>query len=82
MLGFGNNFGQDFERDVCFAFSFVCILELTSEQFWLLHLRILYVGLCWHQVTVGRGANKSPFLAPIYDQVPSMLYKPQKHICV
>ena len=33
----------DFKRDVCF--SFVGILELTCEQFWLLHLQILYVGL-------------------------------------
>ena len=66
-----------------FAFSCVGILELTCEQFWLLHLRILYVGLRWQQVTVGprcQQANKSPFLAPIYDQVPSMLYKPQKHV--
>ena len=46
VLGFGNDFGQDFKRDVCYAFSFVGIL--TCEQLWLLHLRILYVGLRWH----------------------------------
>ena len=40
------DFGQDFKRDVCL--SFVGILELTCEQFWSLHLQILYVGLRWH----------------------------------
>ena len=41
-------------------------------------------SLCGVALAVGYGgamwANKSPFLAPIYDQVPSMLYNPQKHV--
>ena len=41
-------------------------------------------SLCGVALAEGYGgamwANKSPFLAPIYDQVPSMLYKPQKHV--
>ena len=41
-------------------------------------------SLCGVALAVGYGgamwANKSPFLSPIYDQVPSMLYNPQKHV--